>query len=300
MAHPNVESITIGNLPCWRIRTAEAELLVAQQGAQVLSYQRTGEQPLIWLNDQATFEPGTPVRAGVPVCWPWFGNLAKNPEAVQAMRQASEAAPSHGLVRALPWELDGIEHSEPSVTLHLSVPQAAAGTLPGWPHKAELRLSITVGDDLALRLTTRNLGSAPLAISQALHTYFAVSDVRQVNVPEVAGLEYVETLENWETRSQQGALEVTGETDRIYLGTPQRLSIADSGWNRRVLIDTEGAEAAVIWNPWIERAQAFADMADDGWQRMFCIETANVLGSALNLEPGASHTLGYRLSSEAL
>lgn len=295
-----VESVTLGELPCWRVRTGQAELLVAQQGAQVLSYQREGEQPLIWLNDQATFTQGTPIRAGVPVCWPWFGNLAKNPEAIQAMRQGEAAAPSHGLVRALPWHLDNIEHSGSQVTLHLSVPEAASGTLPGWPHEAELKLTLTVGDDLAIRLTTRNLGQHPLAISQALHTYFAVSDVRHVSVAEVAGLDYVETLENWETRHQEGALEVTGETDRIYLDTPTRLTIADSGWNRRVLIDTEGSHTAVIWNPWIDRAMAFADMADDGWQRMFCIETANVLGNALSLAPGAGHTLGYRLASEPL
>ncbi|MBD1550253.1 D-hexose-6-phosphate mutarotase [Pseudomonas typographi] len=300
MPTPDLESVTVGELPCWRIRNGQAELLVAQQGAQVLSYQREGEQPLIWLNDHATFTPGTPIRAGVPVCWPWFGNLGKNPEAVQAMHQGEGSAPSHGLVRALPWQLDNLEHAGTQTTLHLSLPQAAAGSLPGWPHKAELTLALTLGDDLAVQLTTRNLGEQPLAISQALHTYFAVSDVRQVNVAEVAGLNYIETLENWETRNQQGPLEVAGETDRIYLDTPARLSIADSGWNRRVLIDTEGSHSTVIWNPWIERAMAFPDMADDGWQRMFCIEIANVLGDALSLAPGASHTLGYRVASEPL
>ena len=44
---PQVERVEFNQLACWRVRTANAELLVAQQGAQILSYQRDGEQPLI-------------------------------------------------------------------------------------------------------------------------------------------------------------------------------------------------------------------------------------------------------------
>jgi glucose-6-phosphate 1-epimerase len=56
----------------------------------------------------------------------------------------------------------------------------------------------------------------------------------------------------------------------------------------------------VIWNPWIERAAAFSDMANDGWQRMLCIETANVMGDVVSLAPGASHTLGVSIASKPL
>lgn len=299
MPTPKVEAVTLGELKCWRIDDGRAELLVTEQGAQVVSYRRHGDQPLIWLNDQAIFKPGTPIRGGVPVCWPWFGNLSKNPNAVQAMRQAEDAAPAHGLVRAMNWVLEGIESGHSPLRVTFSLPQAN-GQLPGWPHQAELRLAIELGDDLSIDLTTRNLGQQPITLSQALHTYFAVSDVRQISVDEVASLEYIETLENWETRTQEGALEVAGETDRIYLDTPKRLAINDHEWKRRVLIDTHGSASAVIWNPWIERAAAFVDMANDGWQHMFCIETANVLGDVVTLAPGASHSLGYRLSTEAL
>ncbi|PVZ10469.1 MULTISPECIES: D-hexose-6-phosphate mutarotase [unclassified Pseudomonas] len=299
MPTPKVEAVNLGDLKCWRIDDGRAELLVTEQGAQVVSYRRHGEQPLIWLNDHALFKPGTPIRGGVPVCWPWFGNLAKNPDTVQAMRQADDTAPAHGLVRAVNWVLEGIDSSAGPVRATFTLPQAN-GQLPGWPHQAELRLTIELGDDLFIDLTTRNLGQQPITLSQALHTYFAVSDVRQISVDEVAGLEYIETLENWETRTQQGALEVAGETDRIYLATPQRLAINDHEWKRRVLIDTHGSASAVIWNPWIERAAAFVDMADDGWQHMFCIETANVLGDVVALAPGERHSLGYRLSTEAL
>jgi glucose-6-phosphate 1-epimerase len=301
MSKHQVEPITLGELHGWRINDGQAELLLLAQGAQVVSYTRTGEHPLIWLNDQSHFIKGKAVRAGVPVCWPWFGNLAKNPQAVQAMRVSDEAPTSHGLVRTQEWTLKGIEDTDAGVRIELTLPQAERG-FPGWDHKAALSLTIVMGASLQLSLTTRNLGTQELALSQALHSYFSVSDVRQISVDSVAGLSYMETVgvQDWEQRNQAGALEVTGETDRIYLDTPAQLAINDAQWHRRIVLTPGGSHTAVIWNPWIDRAAALDDMANDGWQQMFCIETANVLSDIVTLAPGAEHTMSVAIASEAL
>ncbi|TRO30397.1 D-hexose-6-phosphate mutarotase [Pseudomonas putida] len=285
-----------GELNCWRISSDRAELLIAQQGAQVLSYQQVGEPPLLWLSDQAIFRQGKSVRAGVPVCWPWFGNLQRNPQAVQAMYQGTPA-PAHGLARTRDWQLLGIEEVGETLRIEFELPEAR-GDLPGWPHDVELKLVVEMGADLTLSLTSRNMGNTPVTISQALHSYFAVSDVRQARVEDVDGLGYIETLAGWEQRQQQGALTFAGETDRIYLNTPQTLSIVDPHWNRRITLASSGSRSAVIWNPWTERAKDLADMADDGWQRMLCIETANVWDDLVELKPGASHSLGVQIGCE--
>ncbi|MEE1922221.1 D-hexose-6-phosphate mutarotase [Pseudomonas sp. 148P] len=298
MSTPKVESEQHGELNCWRITSDSAELLVAQQGAQVLSYQRLGEPPLLWLSDQALFNHGKSVRAGVPVCWPWFGNLQRNPEAVRQQVNGSEA-PAHGLVRGRDWQLLGIDSSDEALQLSFTLPETQ-GDLPGWPHRVELTLDIRMGEHLSLDLTSRNLGSAPVTLSQALHSYFAVSDVRSVSVEGVKGRDYIETLADWEQRTQQADLTFSGETDRIYLDTPAELAIVDPAWNRRVRVSTRGSRSAVIWNPWTERAAQLPDMADDGWQRMLCIETANVWDDVVELAPGASHTLGLTLASEQI
>lgn len=298
MSTPKVESEKHGELNCWRITSDSAELLIAQQGAQVLSYQRVGEPPLLWLSDQALFKQGKSVRAGVPVCWPWFGNLVRNPQSVQAMYQASEA-PAHGLARGRDWQLLGIDSSSTELRIDFTLPQAL-GNLPGWPHTVALNLSIVMGEQLSLTLSSENLGSDPVTISQALHSYFAVSDVRQVRVEGVAGLNYIETLANWEQRNQQGDLGFAGETDRIYLQAPEQLSIVDPAWNRRILLRSSGSRSAVIWNPWTDRAAELIDMANDGWQRMLCIETANVWDDLVQLAPGARHTLSLSIGSEPL
>ncbi|MNZ69037.1 putative glucose-6-phosphate 1-epimerase [compost metagenome] len=298
MSTPKVESEQHGELNCWRITSDTAELLVAQQGAQVLSYQRLGEPPLLWLSEQAIFKQGKSVRAGVPVCWPWFGNLKRNPAAVQAMYRG-EDAPAHGLVRGRDWQLLSIEGSGDSVRVEFTLPETQ-GDLPGWPHNVELKLSIVMGEQLAITLTSYNLDNVPVTISQALHSYFAASDVREVQVEGVDGLGYIETLADWEQRVQQGNLGFAGETDRIYLQAPEQLSIVDPNWNRRIRLSSSGSRSAVIWNPWIARAAELPDMADDGWQRMLCIETANVWDDVVTLAPGATHSLSVSIASENL
>ncbi|MDZ5603095.1 D-hexose-6-phosphate mutarotase [Pseudomonas sp. RP23018S] len=298
MTTANVDTLVLGELKCWRITTAQAELVIAQQGAQILRYQRAGQAPLLWLSEQALFKQGKSVRGGVPVCWPWFGHLQRNPEAVQAMYDA-EPAPAHGLVRGRDWQLLGMQEQGDTVRVEFDMPQAQ-GALPDWPHSVELRLCVTMGETLEVTLSNRNLGAQPVTISQALHTYFAVSDVRQVQVHGVEELTYIETLADWQQRTQQSALTFAGETDRIYLDPPTLLSIVDPQHDRRTTLHTQGSRSAVIWNPWTERAAELPDMADEAWQGMLCIETANAWHDVLTLAPGAHHALSVKISSAPL
>ncbi|AVI87482.1 MULTISPECIES: D-hexose-6-phosphate mutarotase [Pseudomonas syringae group] len=296
---PLVESVQYDELNCWRIRHGEAELLVAQQGAHILSYQVAGQPPLVWLNEEAAFKKGKAIRAGMPICWPWFGNLERNPQSVQAMRDSSEPAKAHGEVRALDWQLLGIGADGDALLVEFVLPEAE-GHLPGWPHNVALKLSIRLDHALNVSLVSYNCGAEPVTFSQALHTYFAVSDVRQVSVEGLDGLRYIETLANWEEREQTGDLTFTGETDRIYQDTPGVLSIIDPEWQRRIHIRSTGSKSAILWNPWIEKTGTFTDMAADGWQRMVCVETANVLDDVVTLAPDQMHVLGVSIWGEAL
>ncbi len=299
MSQTHIERIELGELTCWRVQVGNAELLVAQQGAQILHYQHGSQAPIIWLSEQARYQRGQSVRGGAPVCWPWFGGLMRNPAAVQAMHTDPGTAPAHGNVRGLDWQLLGIDQHDSAVTLQF-VFDSRKHPLPGWPHAAELQLDIRLDQQLHLELRSRNLGDQPLVLSQALHTYFAVSDIREVSVQGLDGCRYIETLEDWQERQQQGVLEFAGETDRIYLDTPTRLSIIDPGWQRRIHLDARGSRSAVLWNPWIDKATRLSQFAEDAWQRMLCIETANIWDDCVTLAPGASHSLCLSLSSEAL
>jgi glucose-6-phosphate 1-epimerase len=297
MARSHVERLELDELSCWRVRYGTGELLISQQGAQILSYQEDHQPPLIWLSEQAAYRRGQGVRGGVPICWPWFGNLQRNPQAVQAMHLQPDAAPAHGLVRNLDWQLQGIDSHDDGIHLDF-VFNSATQPLPDWPHTAELRLRIRLDERLHIQLSSRNLGDTPLAISQALHSYFAVSDIRQVEVEGLHGCRYIETLENWQQRQQDGLLQFRGETDRIYLDTPAQLSILDRAWQRRIHLSSNGSNSAVLWNPWIDKAQRLSQFAADAWQGMLCIEHANVMDDSRVLAAGEHHQLDLSLWAE--
>ena len=288
-----ITAMDFSGLPGWRLRFGQAQLDICQQGGQILSYFADIEQPpLIWLSDCAEYLRGQGVRGGVPVCWPWFGDIQRNPIAVQ--KTTTGAAPFHGLARTLDWQL--IHSSAANDGVQLSLQLDASQGLSAWPHAAILQLHIELGERLTIRLDNHNLGSESLAISQALHTYFAVSDIRNVTVQGLAGCPYHETLEQWQLREQVGDLSFSGETDRVYLDVPAHLQIVDQGWQRRIHLRTQGSHSAIVWNPWIDKAHTLSGFADAAWQHMLCIENANVLADHLLLAPNQRHSLTLELS----
>jgi glucose-6-phosphate 1-epimerase len=300
MPTPEVESIQIGELNCWRIRHGQAELVVAQQGAHIISYQVDGDQPVIWSNPGAVFKHGKAIRGGMPICWPWFGNLQRNPQSVQAMRRSSEPANAHGEVRAIDWELMGMGEDGDALIVEFIQPKAE-GHLPGWPHTVGLKLQIRLDAALNVSLVSFNAGQEEVTLSQALHSYFAISDIRHVRIEGLDGVSYLNTLESWEKQNAQvGDITFNGETDRIYQDTPDLISVVDPEWKRRIQIQTLGSKSAVVWNPWIEKTKTLTDMEADGWQNMVCVESANVMTDVVTLKPNDMHVLSVSIWAEPL
>lgn len=297
---PHIQRIEVNQLQCLRVQTSRAELLIAEQGAQVLRYMEHGQEPVIWMSEEAAFEAGNSVRGGIPVCWPWFGDLMRNPPQIQALHSGGRL-PAHGLVRGIDWILAENAIEGDTVRLSLAIPPVGdSPSLRHLPAGIELRLDIVLDDRLHLKLTTRNGSEQHIALSQALHSYFAVSSIHNATVEGLEGQRYIETLEGWAERQQKRPLVVSSETDRIYLDLPPQLAIRDDGWNRRIRIEASGSSSAVVWNPWASKARRLSQFADDAWQRMLCIETANVMDDLVELAPGEEHGMGVSIWAEPM
>lgn len=295
-------SITLqqsGELPLLHIRNRNASAVIALQGAQVLRYQRSeSKNPVIWLSDLAAYQRDQSVRGGIPVCWPWFGDLGRNPAAIQQHFPLDKPS-AHGLVRGCHWLIDSCLDvstegtDETQITLRCPTADIGLGHI-------ELLLQISVGDSLRLQLRTTNNGSRDFIFTQALHSYFAISDIHAAVVEGLENTRYIETLENWSEKTQTGAVTFTGETDRIYLDTPERIDIVDPTWQRRIQLHATGSRSAVVWNPWIEKSKRLSQFAPDAWQQMLCIESANVMRDSIALAPAKSHTLDLTITESLL
>ncbi len=267
-----------------RIGTPGGSAELAIQGAQLLHWTPRGQAQVVWLSPAARFAPGKSLRGGVPVCWPWFGAHPDDP-----------AKPAHGFARNLDWQVleTSLDSGTPRITLGYT-PGAAQQAL--WPHQAELRLTIRVGAQLELALTTRNTGTTAFTLTQALHTYFHIGDIAQVHVEGLEGKTYVDKLRNDARVVQDGAVRMDQEVDRIYLGCPEDAVIVDEALGRRIRVSKTGSRSCVVWNPWTEKAAKLGDLGEDGYRRMLCVETTNAADDSVSLAPGATHTLGTVIS----
>jgi glucose-6-phosphate 1-epimerase len=262
---------------------------IALQGAQVLAYQPDGAAPVLWMSPDARCRPGKAVRGGIPVCWPWFGPHPADP-----------GKPAHGYARNAPWELRGASATADAVQLLLGLPLRPEYQAL-FPDAAalELTLAISVGAQLRLSLTTRNSGSASVAFSQALHSYFNISSIAAVHITGLEGCEYIDKVDGGVRKLQQGAVTIGGETDRVYLRTDADSLIHDPVLRRRIRIRHEGSRSTVVWNPWTEKAAKLGDLGPDGHRHMLCVESANAADDARRLAPGEEHTLTAQVGVEA-
>jgi glucose-6-phosphate 1-epimerase len=254
-----------------RISTPSADATVYLHGAHVTHYQPKGKAPALFMSAESRFAPGEPIRGGVPVIFPWFGPHPSDPK-----------APAHGFARTTQWSVGRVTRAGDSVTVTLVM---------GSTSTVQLRYAVTIGAALDLSLTVENHDARALQFQEALHTYLAVSDVRQVSVKGLSGRDYVDKVDGMKRKTQRGVVRITGETDRVYLDTPDAVTVDDPGMSRRLVVSKEGSASTVVWNPWIEKAKKMPDFGDDEWPRMLCVETANVAENAVTLAPGASHTM---------
>lgn len=153
---------------------------------------------------------------------------------------------------------------------------------------------MNVGKVLSIELTTRNTGSSPFTIGEALHTYFHVGDLNAVRVTGLDGTDFLDKVRDFNRFHQEGDIRVTAEIDRVYVDTSAECVIHDDNLGRRIHVGKSGSLTTVVWNPWVEKCIQMGDMGEEGYRRMICVESANAHDNVLILQPGESHTLGVR------
>ena len=277
-----------GGLIIARINNKHAHADIALQGAHVMTFQPKGGQPVIWLSPAAKLVQGKSIRGGVPICWPWFGAHATD-----------SSFPGHGFARTVPWQVEASEALPDGGTrLAFALPQ---GSIPAaqWPHACRARYVVTVGKTLTVELITENTGETAFEIGEALHTYFAISDVDDMSISGMEGCTYLDKVGAAQSRTQQGAIKISAEVDRIYLDTEADCLIEDRGWNRRIRIAKRGSRSNVVWNPWIEKSAKMGDFGSDtGYRGMVCVESANAASNVVTVAAGVTHTLRVEYSVE--
>ncbi|MGO0577856.1 D-hexose-6-phosphate mutarotase [Ornithinimicrobium panacihumi] len=273
--------------------TGDGSTLVAYDFGAHLASWTVGGRPVVWCSPTAVLDGTRAIRGGIPICFPWF---AAGPE--------GDHSPSHGPVRTAVWDVDQTRDDE-VVAWRLSSADlagaAGAELMPG-PFTLRYAVSLTSADSSAassspaprspglhVSLEVTSAAGEEITVEVALHTYLAVSDVRDI---ELRGLEDCDHLDKVSgTRARQdGPVGFSGEVDRVYdrSGT----TVVQDVDGRAIVVEPFGATQTVVWNPGPEKGSTMADLGPDAWWRFVCVETAATADRAITLAPGQSHQIG--------
>ena len=291
---PGVCEIDHAGYACLQLSNDFGQAIVSWHGAQLLSWVPLGQRDVLWLSSEAQAAPAA-IRGGVPVCWPWFSK--------QGM---PEGAMQHGPVRHVTWKLTAcLRQDNGNLQISLEPDRNALGgdAVTAYAHQLEVRLDIELGATLRMQLQTLNRGTTPFALTQALHSYFAVGDVEHIQLDGLEGLRFDSRVENTRDNVQAGAFKLHARCDNTYAyATPSdshHYQLTDPVWQRQIGISTQGSQSLVVWNPGAVGAAAMADVPDAGWKNFLCVEAANAGADVVLLAPGARHQLQQTLRCQA-
>jgi glucose-6-phosphate 1-epimerase len=265
-----------------------SECLVSLYGGHVMSYTPDGKDDLLWISKCSYFEKGISVRGGIPVCWPWFGDNLSNPE-----------LPSHGFVKTCDWNVKSVSSLANFTEMVLTLTDKDLSDERLRTNPFELELAVRCGKKLELELSTFNTGKYDFNLTESFHSYFSVSDIRQVSISGLEGEEYSEKTGETRRKSiQSGPVTFSSKVARTYSGSACDCEICDPGAGRKIKISKTESRTTVLWNPWIAESAKTPDLEDNAYLEMVCVETANASSDSVMVGPGKTHRMKTVISSE--
>ena len=132
-------------------------------GARVVSYVPVGGEEVFFASETGT--------GGVPLCWPWFGELGP-----------SDDSRPHGVARYCDFKVvETKNHSYCDKELVLRL-ESNEETRRHFPHDFALTVSVRLNDRLTIKMTGENTGKDPFEVTEAILPHLAAVDGQKCSV----------------------------------------------------------------------------------------------------------------------
>lgn len=248
-----------------------AECKISLWGGNLLSYRpKNQEKDVFWLGDYNKFDHIQAIRGGIPICWPRF-----------AEEKLNNHFPRHGFARLSNWTVKNIYVDDSKMEVELALTPA---------EKYEINISanllITITDKLTYSLETTNNGDEPFEFSEALHSYFNIGSIDDIEIIGLKNHLYKNSLNGKEYTLQQD-LKINGEFDAAFQNHKAPIEIVDNILNRVISIEKSGSNTTVIWNP----NKDLAEMSDGQYKNFVCVEPSNQGDFFVRLNPKEKHKI---------
>lgn len=248
-----------------------AECKISLFGGNIVSYRPKSQvHDVFWLGDLNKFDNVQAIRGGVPVCWPRF-----------AEEKLNNHFPRHGFARLSMWNVKTISVDEKKIEVALSlVPDAK------FKINVSAQLLIKITDKLEYCLETINHGDEPFCFSEALHAYFNVGDIHDIEINGLEHHQYKNSLDG-KVYELNDSLKISSEFDSAFQKHHQPIEIKDKVWDRVISIEKSGSDTTVVWNP----NKDLAEMSEGQYRNFVCVEPANQGDYFVTLPPKQTHRI---------
>jgi len=277
----------VGGLPFLTINNQYCAASISLYGAQIVSYIPNKQQDVLWVSSKSLFEEGKAIRGGIPICFPWFGP-----------HTTDKTKPQHGFARIITWQVDKVEQLQHGATNIVLSIQQTESTLALWPYAFKAVANFIIGNTLEVIFSVTNMDAKQFAYSDALHTYFNISDITNIQLEGFDNATFYEAFGNELIQQEKCKLNIGIENNRRYVNHYATAVINDAEFNRSITAKKAGSKVTVVWNPGPETTLKISDMEPEGYRTFICAEPANAYQDIdmIELEPGESFSLSTIIS----
>ncbi len=253
-----------------------AECKISLFGGNIVSYRPKSQvHDVFWLGNLNKFDNIQAIRGGVPVCWPRF-----------AEEKLNHHFPRHGFARLSMWNIKNISVDDEKIEVALSLVPDAKFAI-----NVSANLLIKITDKLEYCLETINHGEEDFCFSEALHAYFNVGSVNDIEISGLEHYQYKNSLDG-NVYTQDDKLKINGEFDSAFQNHHQTVEIKDKVWGRVISIEKNGADTTIVWNP----NKDLAEMSEGQYRNFVCVEPANQGNYFVTLPPKQTHRIMMTIS----
>jgi glucose-6-phosphate 1-epimerase len=239
-----------------------ASAVVADHGAQLLSWTPVEGGPALYLSELAQYGDSNAIRGGVPIIFPQFSERGTGKR--------------HGFARVRTWRQDfsGVEQGWALARYRLTDKDVGD---TGWPHQFDLGYEIAFSaQELHMSLTVHNPSDHAWEFAAALHTYLRVSDIASVNIDGLEHTDFFDETKDGALVTQDAAsLRIDTEVNRIYVDVTKPIVLSDG--ERIITVQKQGFRDVVVWNPWVKKPGEATDMACGDYRLFVCVEAGAII-----------------------
>lgn len=245
-------------------------------GGCVTSFKDAEGTEFIAVRPDAKLDGSKPISGGLSHCWPQFG-----PGAIQ----------QHGFARNVNWSVQSMTDTQVDLLM-----EPTDYTKAMWDKPFACRFTVSLGaNQLDTKLTVENNGDEAFDFQAALHSYFTVSSLENLEITgSFAGKEFLNKLAGGDGGQMQteerDAITITEEYDRVYKGVNDPV-LKDKGTGKSLtVVNAQGWADTVLWNPYGNEGM--------GYNNFVCVESVKF--DPVNLEGGKSWVGEMKLQPAAL